>query len=111
MLTACNGTFKRYPDGWRYRWGDLVPGAVDVWDEQARMSIGMLAPELHPDALLTINDVAALAGVAAASIVRYRQRGAVPEPQGHIGRSPWWTRPVIDHWLATRPGHGRPSGS
>jgi len=30
MLTACNGTYERHPDGWRYAWGDPVPGAEDM---------------------------------------------------------------------------------
>jgi hypothetical protein len=30
----------------------------------------------------------------------------MPEPDGKIGRSPWWYRRTIERWLATRPQRG-----
>lgn len=30
LTTTCNGTYERHPDGWRYHWGDPVPGATDM---------------------------------------------------------------------------------
>jgi hypothetical protein len=56
---------------------------------------------------LDIAGVARLAGVNPRSISRYRLRGAIPEPDGYLGRSPWWWRPTIEEWLATRPSSGR----
>lgn len=61
------------------------------------------------DEQLDITAVARLAGVEPRSISRYRQRGSIPEPDGVIGRSPWWYRSTIEHWLATRPSSGRES--
>lgn len=58
---------------------------------------------------LTTAEVAELAGISPASVHRYRLRGAVPEPDGYVGRTPWWKRETIDEWLATRPKPGRPS--
>ncbi len=173
--TACNGTYTRHPDGWRYPWGELVPGGedmtitnlynplvlgklvvvpgtlarnepelafcldhprflevmgqeraermrartpedidadalavpLDVWDEHAREPIGMWAPELHATLLLGIQDVARLAGVKVETIRQHLKRDTIPTPQGVHVDSPWWTRPVIDHWLATRRPQGR----
>jgi predicted DNA-binding transcriptional regulator AlpA len=68
--------------------------------------IGMLAPELHVLAMLTVGDVARLAGVSKATIDRYRSRGALPPPQAIRGRTPLWARPIVARWLSTRPGAG-----
>lgn len=57
---------------------------------------------------LTTEQVAELAGIAPASLRRYRLRGAVPEPDGYVGRTPWWSRATVEAWLAVRPGRGRP---
>lgn len=68
--------------------------------------IGVVAPELHVRAMLTISDVAKMVGVEPNTIAAYRYRGYLPEPQAIIGRAPVWSRPVIHHWLETRPGNG-----
>ena len=57
---------------------------------------------------LTTAEVAELAGIAPESVYRYRIRGAVPEPDGYIGRTPWWHRETIETWLGHRKGPGRP---
>jgi hypothetical protein len=44
--------------------------------------------------------------VTPATITAYLARRRMPEPVTRIGNSPIWTRPVIHHWLATRPGQG-----
>jgi predicted DNA-binding transcriptional regulator AlpA len=174
MRTACNGTYERHPDGWRYAWGEPVPGAEDMtisslynlpvvgrwvlvprslaanepelswcldypepdegererlarmrandpaipadtmlvplaeWDRRASEPIGMWAPELHPERLLDVAAVARLAGVTPETVRTYLSRGTIPRPQGHLMGSPWWTRPVIERWLAERRGPGRP---
>jgi hypothetical protein len=51
--------------------------------------------------------VAKLAGVLPGTIRRERLRGAVPEPDGYLGRTPWWHRHTIEKWLATRPQRGQ----
>lgn len=56
---------------------------------------------------LTYEDVAPLVGVTVASLRQYQFRGAMPEPDGHVGRTPWWSRETIEKWLAERPSRGR----
>lgn len=68
--------------------------------------IGLLAPELHPLAMLTVGEIAEIADVSKATIDSYRYRGYLPDPQAARGRTPLWARPVVRHWLATRPGPG-----
>lgn len=68
--------------------------------------VGIQAPELHVRAMVTISDIAEMVGVAPDTIAAYRYRGYLPEPQAVIGRTPVWSRPVIRHWLQTRPGNG-----
>ena len=118
-----HGTYTRGDDGvWRYPWGDVVPGASDLTvgdlrclgsvpdgvDDDAPVDrvVGMAAPELQAGAMLTTVDIARFAGVSPATIATYRRRGELPEPQAVLGRTPLWSRPVVHHWLATRPGGG-----
>jgi hypothetical protein len=68
--------------------------------------VGLLAPELHPSTMMTVGDIAEVAGVTKATIDSYRYRGYLPEPQVVRGRTPLWARPIVDRWLATRPGSG-----
>ena len=82
---------RRRP-GYRPHAGDLI--------------IGLLAPELHPLTMLTVGEIAEAAGVSKATIDSYRYRGCLPEPQSARGRTPLWARPIVRHWLATRPGPG-----
>lgn len=62
-----------------------------------------------PD-LLTTADIAALVGVEAPTIRSYVARGVMPQPDGHLGRTPYWHRRTIHDWLATRPGQGKGGG-
>lgn len=68
--------------------------------------VGMWAPELHVLTMLTVNEIAELAGVSKATIDSYRYRGYLPEPQTTRGRTPLWARPIVQRWLTTRPGCG-----
>jgi predicted DNA-binding transcriptional regulator AlpA len=81
------------------RRGSRAPDAGDL-------IVGMAAPELHALALMTVGDVARVAGVSKATIDSYRSRGSLPPPQVVRGRTPLWARPIISHWLANRPGSG-----
>jgi hypothetical protein len=79
------------------------PGArPDVGD----LVLGMLAPELHVDTMLTVADIGELAGVSKATVDSYRYRGSLPPPQTTRGRTPLWARPIVHRWLRTRPGPG-----
>jgi predicted DNA-binding transcriptional regulator AlpA len=92
-----------------HRSSDDGPLTVTVkeWDRRAAQPLGIDAPELHPSRLITIAQVASLAGVEEASIHRYLLRGAIPQPPIRVGYSPCWPRPIIDHWLETRRTSGR----
>lgn len=122
-MPLTHGLYTRDDDGtWRYPWGEVVPGARDLTVGDLRCLgsraaeahpnapvdhvVGMDAPELQVDVVLTIGDVAALVGVSPATITAYRRRGGFPEPQAVLGRTPVWSRPVVEHWMASRPGNG-----
>ena len=55
---------------------------------------------------LTAADVAEQLGISAASFRSYVHRGDGPQPDGHLGRTPWWSQTTIDTWKAARPGQG-----
>ena len=82
----------------------LVPRAD--WQQRARVSLGMTAPELAPDRLLDLEAVARATGVERATMRAYIARGQGPEPVAHLGGSPMFTRPVVRHWSEARPGQG-----
>jgi hypothetical protein len=89
---AIDEVLLRRRNGHRPNAGDLI--------------VGMLAPELHVLLMLTVGDIAEMAGVSKATIDSYRYRGYLPEPQVTRGRTPLWSRPVVARWLTTRPGSG-----
>jgi len=90
--TAIDEIVFRRRNGHRPDIGDLI--------------IGMQAPELHALTMLTVVDIAEAAGVSKATIDSYRYRGYLPEPQVVRGRTPMWARPIVRHWLESRPGAG-----
>jgi hypothetical protein len=71
-----------------------------------QLIVGMTAPELNIVTMLTVADIGELAGVSKATIDSYRYRGYLPDPQIIKGRTPLWSRPIVRHWLSTRPGAG-----
>jgi predicted DNA-binding transcriptional regulator AlpA len=75
-----------------------------LWDGHANDIIGMDAPEMHPDRLMTMEMVAAAIGVTPASLLEYLRRGACPGPPVRIGRTPAWTRPIVEQWTLARSG-------
>ena len=117
----CQGTYHRDDTGvWRYAWNEPVPGARDLTladllpisaasagsassvPGSPDLVIGMLAPELDINLMLTVQQVAERAHVSKATIDSYRYRGLLPEPQMTVGRTPLWARPVIERWVARR---------
>ena len=65
---------------------------------------------------LTMQDIAQLAQVKVSTVRSWRHRSKTrahherfPLPAGMLGRTPWWTADVVQLWLATRRGPGRPS--
>nr|DAQ80091.1 MAG TPA: Pyocin activator protein PrtN [Caudoviricetes sp.] len=59
------------------------------------------------DEQLAVPEVAARLGLAVATVRAYRLEGRLPEPDGMVGRTPWWRPETIDAWQAARPGRGR----
>lgn len=58
--------------------------------------------------------VADLLGVDRGTVYRYRSgdraKYGFPEPDGHLGQSPWWWSTTIERWAAKRPGKGTGAG-
>ena len=82
------------------------PVEVRCPDGGRDLVIGLRAPELAVSVMLTVADIAEVAGVSKATVDSYRYRGYLPEPQFVKGRTPLWSRPIVHHWLANRPGSG-----
>lgn len=58
---------------------------------------------------LTRQDIADLMGWSRADTVTlYLSRGAMPRPDGYLGRTPYWKRSTITRWAEKRRGPGRP---
>ena len=62
--------------------------------------------------MLTVKDVAARLGVKPRTVEAYRHhiQYGFPEPDGRLGRTPWWKPATIDDWQKGRPGQGRGGG-
>jgi hypothetical protein len=82
------------------------PVVSETTDGGRDVVVGMDAPELNVLYMLTVSEVADLAGVSKATVDSYRYRGYLPEPQVVKGRTPLWSRPVVGYWLRSRPGSG-----
>jgi hypothetical protein len=63
-----------------------------------------------PKGVLDRDSLAARLGIDPGSVTRYVHRGDGPEPDGHIGSSPWWYEKTVSEWLANRPGRGAGGG-
>ncbi|MBB5786478.1 helix-turn-helix transcriptional regulator [Jiangella mangrovi] len=86
--------------------------AVPVDEILARSSVvvGLSAPELDPEALLTASAIARLLGVTRSTVNAYHARHQMPPPVATLNnRLPLWTRPVIDHWAARQTRRRRPA--
>lgn len=105
------GFLEGFADGADDELGLILTEAARRLRTYARQDVERqkLPPPIDLDTQLDIAAVAELAGVEPRSILRYRQRGAIPDADGFVGRSPWWWRTTIDAWLATRPSSGRAS--
>ena len=54
----------------------------------------------------SVGEVAEHLGVQRSTVRAYVARGEMPAPDGHVGRSPWWTPETITQWHESRRGHG-----
>ena len=86
----------------------VIEVPLAAWDAHDEV-VGMDAPELSARQLLDTEAVADLAGCSPRTVANYLARGLMPLPVARLGGSPVWPKPLIRHWLATRPGRpGRP---
>ena len=46
----------------------------------------------------SVGEVAAYLGVKRSTVTAYRSRGQMPQPDGRVGRSPWWRPETIRAW-------------
>lgn len=46
----------------------------------------------------TTRDVAAYLGRKESTIRAYHARGQMPQPDGRVGRTPWWKPETIRNW-------------
>lgn len=92
---------------WRYAFNnDKVPESKAFVDPQTG-DIEIDAPEFLVTQMLDQYQVARIMGIMHASVSRMLTRGDMPQPQIRVGaKTPLWTRPVIKHWLSSRPGRG-----
>jgi hypothetical protein len=62
------------------------------------------APELRPNALLGVEEVAEVAEIAPSTLRAYlaRDEADIPAPQITTGGRKLWSRPVIDDWIEQR---------
>ena len=96
-----------HPLAWVFEHADLggrgpIPVPAAEWDRRADQVVAMSAPALHPWNLVGTDGVAALLGVAEATVRAYLAREQMPEPIVRLGRTPVWSRDQIVAWQATR---------
>lgn len=65
----------------------------------------------HGDQLISLAQVAALAGVTRAAVSNWRRRHDFPAPAMTAGRTVWVVRTEAEAWLASRPGRTTSSPS
>jgi len=46
----------------------------------------------------SVAEVAAHLGVTPSTVTAYLSRGQMPQPDGRVGRSPWWHPETIRAW-------------
>ena len=55
----------------------------------------------------TVTDVAAYLNVKHGTVTSYLNREQMPEPDGRLGRTPWWWADTIRAWDEQRPKRHR----
>jgi len=78
------------------------------WEARCHAPLGLDAPELMPDRLLSLAGIARLAGVSYQTAASYFSRREVsfPEAVARLAGNPVWSEPVVRSWLTSRPGKG-----
>jgi hypothetical protein len=62
-----------------------------------------MRPEECRVQVLDAEQAAGVAGLTTNTFQNYRFSGRAPEPDGRLGRKPYWWRTTIEHWM----GNGR----
>lgn len=62
------------------------------------------------DPQLDIDGVAAHLGVTRGTWLAQRANGSAPDPDGKLGRSPWWYASTIDAWRLQHPARAKGAG-
>lgn len=108
---ATNGADETSPDL-------LVDPTPDPPEPETVSSEDVASPAENLDEALTLQQVADLLGVQYSTVKAYRKASrqdasAFPEPDGYLGRTPWWRPSTIMTWSDARPGSstgvGRPA--
>jgi predicted DNA-binding transcriptional regulator AlpA len=87
----------------------LVPR--DAWGDHSKDVVGMWAPELEDDRLLTLQEVGRMVKLQPQTVENYIFKGLFPPPMVGSGRKGKWSRPVVEQWMRRRvPGRKDPSG-
>lgn len=61
-----------------------------------------MAPKRDDDRLDRAGVAEVLGYKTPGTVSRYVDRGVFPEPDGHLGRSPWWYRRTVNEWNRTK---------
>jgi hypothetical protein len=84
------------------RWDDRMAEVVGAaWDRADEPAIVAKAASIE-DTPLDTRGVAEILETTPAYVRNLRHRGQLPEPDGWVGRSPWWRRATIEDWLRRR---------
>jgi hypothetical protein len=56
--------------------------------------------------MVDIAELAEMAGIVPSTLREKMARGYAPQPDGYVGRTPYWKRRTAEQWVRTRPGRG-----
>lgn len=76
-----------------------APVAVVVAGGAHELVVGILAPELLDGAMLSVGDIAELAGTSKARVDSACFSGELAAPQRVVDGTRWWARPFVVRWI------------
>lgn len=54
------------------------------------------------DQPVDLAELAEMCGLGYRTVLTYRSAGKLPDPDGYVGRSPWWKRSTVRAWHEAR---------
>jgi hypothetical protein len=75
---------------------------AELWTTVANRSIGIWACELQTQYMLDLDAIAARLHCRPATARSMHARKQLPPAQHRAGRTPLWSEPVVEHWMANR---------